>query len=143
MKRTIIFILLGIAVLAAAGCTNGGEVRVTDAWARPADAGGTTAVYFVIDNPAGEADELLDVSGTAAAALEMHLSSMDENGVASMRRQESVPIPAGETTVFEPGGLHVMLIDVAAPLAPGDTLTIRLEFRDAGEIELEVPVREP
>jgi copper(I)-binding protein len=41
------------------------------------------------------------------------------NEVASMHPQEAVEIPAGWQVTFEPGGLHVMLIDLQ-DVVPGD-----------------------
>lgn len=54
-----------------------------------------------------------------------------------------VEIPAGRSVIFEPGGLHVMLIGLVRPLAVGDGLSITLRFEQAGEILVEAEVREP
>jgi hypothetical protein len=58
-----------------AGCGEQ-ELEVTGAWARPGIQGGNTAIYFDIDNPAGEADTLLAAEADIAAAVELHLSMM-------------------------------------------------------------------
>lgn len=142
MKRIILKLFLISVLLSSAGCGAGGELGVSGAWARPAETGQNSALYFVVDNPTGQADTLLAVRGTAAAALEMHLSRVDENGVVSMERQETVPVPERGTVEFQPGGLHVMLVEVAEPLQPGDRITVYFEFQNAGEIEVEVPVRD-
>jgi len=59
----------------------------------------------------------------------------------SMHHQMSVNIPAGEQVVFEPGGYHVMLINLQRDLIDGETISLNLKFKNAGEIRLEVPVR--
>ena len=143
MKRFMImlFFLTTIAALAS-GCS-GGELTVTDSWARPAQAGQNGAVYFVINNQTRQPDTLLAVRGEIADALEVHLSTMDDNGVMAMQRQETVTVPARENVTFEPGGLHVMLIALENDLQSGERFPVTLVFQNAGEILLEVPVRAP
>jgi copper(I)-binding protein len=96
----------------------------------------------MIDNPTGEDDQLLSASSDIAQAVEIHKSSMHE-GVMKMEKQDFVPVPAGEQVIFEPGGLHIMLIGLHQPLNSGDTFTLTLNFDIAGEITLDVTVKEP
>ena len=51
---------------------------VKDAWARPGVAGGNSAIYFVVDNTGGQADQLVGASGEVAESLELHRSQMDD-----------------------------------------------------------------
>jgi copper(I)-binding protein len=53
---------------------------------------------------------------------------------------DSIEVPAGGTAKLAPGGLHIMLFDLAAPLVEGDTLELTLEFEEAGDIEVAAPV---
>ena len=69
------------------------------------------------------------------------MSEMSSDGTMSMHHQMSVPIPAGEEVAFEPGGLHVMLINLQRDLNDGETISLVLKFKNAGEMQLEVPVR--
>ena len=57
-----------------------------------------------------------------------------------MIRLDAVPIRAGETVTFEPGGDHVMLVDIEKPLIPGETITATLIFERAGEMEVVFPI---
>ena len=57
-----------------------------------------------------------------------------------MVRLAELSVPAGETVRLTPGGLHLMLVDVAAPLAAGASVTLSLRFAAAGTLEIEVPV---
>jgi hypothetical protein len=43
---------------------------------------------------------------------------------------------------LEPGGYHIMLLDLAEPLEDGDTFELTLRFEQAGEMDLTVDVRE-
>ena len=68
--------------------------------------------------------------------------SMDDMGEMTMREVDSIEIPAGETVALEPGGYHVMLMDLAGPLEAGTTFELTLEFEQAGEQTVEVTVRD-
>jgi copper(I)-binding protein len=57
-----------------------------------------------------------------------------------MRAAPSVDIPAGGRVVFEPGGLHVMLLDLAKPLQEGQRLPLTLIFRHAGSVHVEAVI---
>lgn len=57
-----------------------------------------------------------------------------------MREVDSIALPAGVAVALEPGGYHIMLIDLAKPLEVGTTIKITLTFETAGEITLDFPV---
>lgn len=118
-------------------------LSVADPWARPASAGSNGAVYFVIDNPTNQADRLLSASSNIAEHVELHISVMDEQGTMGMHHQEEgVEVPARTKVAFEPGGLHVMLVDLPQDLQEGDNFPLTLTFQNAGEIQLDVTVKE-
>ena len=76
----------------------------------------------------------------------MDSGSMDsgsmEMGEMTMREVESIALPAGETVSLQPGGYHVMLLDLPAPLELGQTFTLELTFEKAGTVPVEVTVAE-
>ncbi len=51
-----------------------------------------------------------------------------------------IAVPAGEALRLTPGGLHLMLVDLATPLTPGTTVVLSLRFATAGQLEIDVPV---
>ena len=142
MNHRLIWSILCVVCLAACSAGEKG-LSVTEAWARPGNAGGNSAAYFIIQNPTGEDDTLLSASSQAAKFVELHLSKMDEEGVMAMIQQESIPVPAGEKVELKPGGLHVMLIELAEDLRAGATIALTLQFEKAGTIELQATVRQP
>ena len=148
------------------------RLEVTDAWARTsprtADAG---AVYLRIAND-GDADDALvgvEVDTAVAARAELHETvnvedggdggqdgGMDDGGtpgdaghgggmgggMMEMRPVDRIVVPAGGEVVLEPGGLHVMLLDLAAPLEAGSGVELTLEFEESGEQVVTADVRD-
>lgn len=142
-----LFLLLIVVLLAACGnaadeqSTTGG-ISIEDAWARPpAMAGGNGAAYFIIRNYGDTADRLIAVSSTLAMA-EMHESVMADDGTMAMNPVDGVDLPPNSTIAFERGGLHIMFMGVDEPPAVGDAVQLTLTFQNAGEITLDIPVRE-
>jgi hypothetical protein len=117
-----------------------GNLAVTDIWSRPTPpVASVGAVYFSITNTGRKADRLLAVSSPIARQVEIHESRMVQ-GTMQMRPVESVECPPGVTVKIEPGGLHVMLLGLAHPLAPGTEFPLSLRFRDAGSLTVQVVV---
>jgi copper(I)-binding protein len=142
--------LLTTIVLVVAACGGDDEgLDVEGAWARTsprmADAG---AVYMEITS--GEGDRLLAaaVDASIAGTVQIHETVMDDSmgeegmGAMTMQQVPAIDLPPGETISLEPGGLHIMLLDLAAPLETGDTFEVTLTFENGGEKSYEVEVRE-
>jgi hypothetical protein len=116
-------------------------VVVSEAWTRATPPGVTVgAGYLVIANGSSRDDELLSVSTPAAGRVEIHTSFM-QDGIMRMRPLTSVRLPAQGLLRFEPGGVHLMLIDLRAPLEAGGSVPVTLEFRRAGAVRARLQVR--
>lgn len=96
--------------------------------------GRSAAVRLAIDNRTGYDDRLLAVSTDAASTATIHVSDHDAEGRTRMRSEASVEIPAGRTTYFAPGLLHVMLTGLRHRLDVGDEVRLALRFQRAGRI---------
>jgi copper(I)-binding protein len=70
----------------------------------------------------------------------IHTSTTDTQGVTRMSHMEQVEIAAGETVALEPGGLHVMLMDLQRPMVEGESFTLSLILAGGEEIAVEVPI---
>ncbi|MEO1312210.1 MAG: copper chaperone PCu(A)C, partial [Pseudomonadota bacterium] len=115
-------------------------VRIDHGWVRAAPSGRTmTAAYFDLASTDGSDDVLIAVSGVVARTYELH-ETTSENDVMTMRQVSEIPVTA-EGVSLEPGGLHVMLIDLNGSLLDGDDVALNLTFRDAGTIEIIAPVK--
>lgn len=119
----------------------GDEIEVKDAWVREVPPASTvTAAYLKIENKGDKADKLTGVSSDIAGKAQIHTTSVDDKGVAKMEMQKEIEIPAGETVVLEPGGTHIMLIDLKEPVMGKDEVELDLTFENAGEVEVEARV---
>ena len=70
----------------------------------------------------------------------MHTHSHNQ-GRMQMRKLEALAIGAGATALFEPGGKHLMLLDLAGALVPGDEVTLTFDFGACGTVTAGLPVR--
>ncbi len=142
MKKLIGFVLLAL-MLAAAQCNGGNavpKIAVEDAWARPsAMKAGSGAVYVTLKNTGGD-DVLVSAASDVAEAVELHQTKMDGD-MMKMSPVPNIPIPAGETVKLEPGGEHIMLINLKQPLKPGETISVTLNFEKSDAMTLDVPVK--
>ncbi len=138
--------LLIVAALLAAACVPppAGGIVIADPYSRAApQAGGNGGAFMTITNNSGAADRLVSAQSPAADAVEIH-ETIDDNGVMRMRPVTGgFEIPAGGKLELKPGGKHIMLIGLAAPLEPGQEIEITLNFEKAGAITVKVPVRAP
>jgi copper(I)-binding protein len=99
-----------------------------------------SAAYMQILNRGGEADRLVAASTYAAQVVEIHEITM-ENDVMRMRPLEGgLAIPAGENVVLQPGGYHIMLMQLTRDFVPGESIVLALQFESGAEIQLGVPI---
>jgi copper(I)-binding protein len=97
------------------------------------------AVFMEIKTRNGEADRLVGGSSPDAEKVEIHNHIMD-SGVMRMRRIDGVDIPAEGSVELAPGGFHVMLLGLKAPLLEETVIPLTLIFEKAGAVEIEAVV---
>lgn len=117
-------------------------VEARSGWAR-ASAGRAAngAAYLVIVNSGERDDRLTAAASDVAARTEIHAHTEDGDGVMRMRRLDGIDLPAGEAVRLRPGGLHLMLFGLRAPLIAGDRFTVDLSFASGATGRVEVVVR--
>ena len=121
-----------------------GALSIGHPYARPtAPAQPTGGGYLKLVNRGAE-DRLVAVSvaPTVADRVELHSMSMDGN-IMRMREVGSIDLPAGQTVELKPGGLHLMFIGLKAPFTVGQRFPVKLTFREAGDISVEIHVEAP
>lgn len=140
LKRTLaLFAALAMGASAHAHTVTAGSIAVDHPWSR-ATRGPVGAVYLVIRNEGSTDDRLIAASSDVAESVEIHEHAMSD-GVMRMRPAAGgVTVSAGDAAVFEPGGLHIMLIGLKAPLVEEEAFSITLTFEKAGDIAMDVDV---
>lgn len=109
------------------------DVTVDAAWARAtAGAGGTAAAYVTLTGH-GTAARLVGVQ-TPVAGMAMLHDDRNLDGVMQMRDLLGIDVPASGSVALRPGGTHIMLTMLRAPLRRGDRLPLTLEFADGREV---------
>jgi len=117
---------------------------VSDAWATPSMGGAKMAAgYLKITNPGGLPDRLLSAASPRAGSVMIHEMKMDGAMMSMAPVQGGVEIPAGGSVELAPGGYHMMLEGLTAPLKIGETVPVTLTFEKAGEVKAELSVRSP
>lgn len=130
-------LIVGVPVLNEAPPPS--RLLVTDAWSRPADQGTVSAAYLLLTNP-GETDVTIMSAAMALAGLvEIHEMVM-QGDVMRMNPIPELIVPAGASAALEPGGNHIMLMDLQTALVEGGALIVTLTFDDGSQQIVGVPV---
>ena len=140
MTRRILVSLFAAALVvpATAFAQTASPIHVDQPWAR-ASAGQTGAAYLTVRNDGDAPDKLLAVRTPVAGKAELHTMTVEGN-VMKMRPVLDIPVAAHGTAELKPGGMHVMLMDLRAPLKQGDKFPLTLKFEKAGDVSVEVAV---
>jgi periplasmic copper chaperone A len=142
MRKLVLEVLTATAltlgsILASTPGVLANDVMVMDAFARASAVPTAKAgvVYMTLSNRAAAPDKLLQITTKSAATAEVH-ESAEKDGVATMRPVAGLEIPAGGSVELKPGGYHIMLMGLEAPLKKGDMVMLQLKFERAGLVEV-------
>jgi len=131
--------LVGLTLAVGAASAAAAPPIVTDAWIRATPPGAVTAAAYLTIASAGAAVRLVGAATPVAGTVEIH-TTVAEAGAQHMMRVAELALPAGGSVRLEPGGQHLMLIDLKTPMVPGTKVALSLRFAEAGTIEIDVPV---
>jgi periplasmic copper chaperone A len=117
-----------------------GPLQIDTPWARASiGTARPSAAYVTIRNTGDKADRLVSIETPVAARSEVH-EMEEEGGVMKMRPAGPLEIPPGEEVRLEPGGIHIMLMQLRQPLKEGESIPITFTFRQAGDITMIAPI---
>lgn len=141
MKALVAAVLLASAATLPAWAAN---VSVTDAWARATMPGQkVSGAYMQIRSDADA--RLVGVSSPAVPRVEVHEMKMDGD-VMRMREVKAIELPKGKTVSLEPGGYHIMLMNLTKPIAAGEIIPLVLTVESGGTqqtIDVKAEARAP
>lgn len=140
MKGKLLLVTMATMLVAACGGSDGGidvtEIRMGQ------PTGPNAALYFVATNNGDTDDFLVGATTDVASAVEIHETTMGDDGSTGMQPVESLAVSAGGSLELEPGGYHLMLVDVER-MEVGDTVDITLTWEKAGEMAVKAEVVDP
>lgn len=142
MKKLSLFaagLLFSAGVLAGAA----DNVAVQDPYVRLAPPNApATGAFMVIKNNGDKDIKVVKAANPVSKVTELH-THLNEGGVMRMRPVQGIDIKAKAEAVLKPGGLHVMLIDLKAPMKEGDVVPITLTFDDGSSKQVDAKVVRP
>ena len=142
MKRNTLALVvatLGLSFSVYAQDAKLGPIKIEGAYTRATVPGQQVAGGFMKVENKGGTDLLVSASSPVAGEVQLHEMAMEGN-VMKMRQVKDIPVPAGGAVELKPGGMHIMFINIKAPLAAGETVPVKLKFAKAGEVEVKMPV---
>ena len=137
--------LLAAGLLLSAGAFAGSadQVSVDNPYVRLAPPNAPATGAFMVIRNAGDKDvKVVKADNPASRVTELH-THLNEGGVMKMRPVPAIEVKAMGEAVLKPGGLHVMLIDLKAPMKEGDVVPITLTFDDGSTRKVDAKVVRP
>lgn len=139
--RTAAVIAAFALILAA--CSGGDEVlSVDDAWGRPSPTSSSNGAFYMTITGGAEDDRIVSAESPACGMVELHETTMTDGSMSMRELPGGIPVPSGETVVLEPGGMHIMCMNVQTALTEGETVAVELTLENSGLITVQAEIRE-
>ena len=141
LLNALLLAVMGFGLVGFAQAQNAkvGSLQIENAYTRSTVPGQMAAGGFMKVENKGGVDLLVSASSPVAGEVQLHEMAMEGN-VMKMRQVKDIPVPAGGAVELKPGGMHLMFMNIKAPLAAGETVPVKLKFAKAGEVEVKMPV---
>ena len=107
-------------------------LTVEDPWVKAADSGMTAAFGELVNHTAK--DLTVTAVSSPASPMELHEMAMQDGKMVMRPKPDGFVIKANSTHALDPGGDHLMLMDPAAPIKPGDQLSFTLTLSDGSTV---------
>lgn len=109
-------------------------VTIRDPWVKAADKG-MSAAFGTLVNTSGAAMTVVSATSSVSPMMELHEIATVDGKMVMRPKQGGFTVPAGGTHELAPGGDHLMMMDLATPVKPGDAVTVKLTLSDGSSIE--------
>ncbi|CAN5202906.1 hypothetical protein BH09PSE1_BH09PSE1_17290 [soil metagenome] len=146
-----------VLALALAGCKGGGEastkttmekdgvkavVEISDPWCRPTPNGAQAgACYLTVES--NVANQLTGVTKPLATSSMIHDMAMQGGMMKMGEMAGGLPLTAKKDVELAPGGRHIMLMGLTAPLVEGTTVPLTFTFSATPAMTVQAVVRQP
>ncbi len=136
LARILAVPAMALALPALAHDYTVGDITIAHPYSFATPPGSATAAGYMEITNTGAEDDVLVQAASGFPMTMIHKTDMVD-GIMKMRHQTGgVPVPAGETVLFQPGGLHVMFMGLESRLVEGEKNTVTLTFEKAGSIDV-------
>lgn len=128
----------------APAASAGESLVVEDPWIRATEESKDatmTAAFMVLDNDGSEELTVTGASTEVAARVELHEMVMADGKMVMQEMESGVVLAPGKGQLLQPGGAHLMLMDLTGALAAGDEVELTLELSDGSQVEVTAPVK--
>ena len=147
LTRTAVAAALALTLAACGSTSSTGAVDTTapgvtaaEAWVKAVDSG-MTAAFLTLTNSTDKDLTLVKASTPAAGMVELHEMAMKDGQMVMQPKAGGIPVKAGSSAVLEPGGDHIMLMQLAGPVKVGDDVELTLTFDDGTTLEVTAPAK--
>ena len=138
-KSLIRTLLLASVMVTSAWAQN---VSVQSAWARATVQGQkATGAFMTLTSKTDTT--LVGITTSVAGVAEVHEMKMDNNVMQMRALPDGLPLPAGKAVALQPGGFHVMLMELKLPLQKDTTIPLTLRFKDAKGVQSSMDIKVP
>lgn len=141
--KNISLLLASLMVSAAALAASADNVTVQEPYVRLAPPNApATGAFMVIKNNGDKDVKVVKADNPVSKVTELH-THLNDGGVMRMRPVAAIDVKAKGEAVLQPGGLHVMMINLLTPLKEGDSVPITLTFDDGSSKKVDAKVVRP
>lgn len=116
---------------------------MNDPWGRPTAGDAPNTAFYMDLTSEGESDVLLSAASDACGMVQVHETQMVDDQMSMSEVPGGIPLPEGETVALEPGGYHIMCMQVPEPITIGESVDLELTFETAGSVSVSAEIREP
>ena len=121
-----------------------GDIVISHPWVRQSPMGAEVAAGFMtITNNGKEADRLVKATASITPTVQLHEMKMQGDVMKMSEVPGGIVIPPGATVELKPKSLHVMFMNLKAPVKEGETITGTLTFEKAGTVSVDYEVAAP
>ena len=115
---------------------------VKNAWVR-ATVQGQKATGAFMTLTAKNDGRLVGLSTPVASVAEVHEMKMEGEVMKMRAMPDGLNLPAGKSVKLNPGGYHLMLMDIKLPLKANTTIPLTLIFKDLKGVEFKTELKVP
>lgn len=141
--RFLLTLLVALVAGGSAFAADAGNAITVERPSSMINAGVPVAPVFMVITNNGKTDDALVSATTPVGKADLHTIAVDDKGMMSSIKQDSIKIPAGQKITFSALGDHIIITDLNKTMKAGDQFPLTLAFAKAGAKDVGVKVVDP